>query len=356
MRGVFAALWTCAVLFFSGGARADEPPKRDTQTYALSFVRGSGAETCPNRQDLEREVSTKLGHSPFDAGATRSIEILVEATPEGYRSVVSAIDRDGKVLGRRVLLGEEESCAPIFSATALAVALLIDPEAALNRDSHANEAVGRFEVEEPPRPPPAPPPTPVAPPPAVPPALAPPIYAEPETQIKRYPVSFTGADAVVAIGLVPSVSPGVGFFADVRVSRPWGFALSALYVTSGSTPEGNGAVLDVSLTSFGLALSLAAVTTPSFRVLPDIGLAAGALHVGVRNGQAIGASDQPYFALAFGVRLEAQVINQLFLTLRAGGAVPLIRRGLFVQGTTEPLWRQPPIGGVASFGVAWGFF
>jgi hypothetical protein len=85
--------------------------------------------------------------------------IVDQATAHGTTivgAVVSAIDRDGKLLGRRVLVGEESSCAPIFSATALAVALLIDLEAALSHDSRANEAVGRFEVEEPAPPPPPP--------------------------------------------------------------------------------------------------------------------------------------------------------------------------------------------------------
>ncbi|HEX6273380.1 MAG TPA: hypothetical protein VFZ53_10075, partial [Polyangiaceae bacterium] len=105
------AIGACALALACAGVASDasalEPPKARTGTYALSFVRGSGAEDCPSRQDLEREVSARLGHSPFEASATRSIEILTERTPEGYRSVVSALERDGILLGRRVLLGEE---------------------------------------------------------------------------------------------------------------------------------------------------------------------------------------------------------------------------------------------------------
>ena len=197
-----------------GIANAQKDANGATGTYALSFVRGAGAEGCPNRHDLEREVSEKLGRAPFEPAASRSIEILTERTPEGHRSVVSVIDRDGKLIGRRVLLDETATCAPIFSATALAVALLIDPEAALSRDSHANEAVGRFEVDEPPvsatrgagadrR------------------SSVTAVQARPDRRTEhsgghseRHAVAIVGAEALVTVGLVPEVTPGVGIVID----------------------------------------------------------------------------------------------------------------------------------------------
>jgi hypothetical protein len=352
LRAILIALATVCV---AGGANAQHQPRGDTGTYALSFVRGAGAEGCPGRQDLEREVSAKLGYSPFDGGAPKSIEILTELRPDGYRSVVSAVDGDGKLLGRRVLSSDEPSCAPIFSATALAVALLIDPEAALRNSAPTNEAVGRFEIDEPVKPPPRPPPSPLAP-------SVPPVYPLPTKVVVREPLPrekanvFTGADAGVAFGLVPAASPVVGIFVDGRPDPFWGFSLSALYVSKQSVSDDAGATLDVSLTTFGLALTVSAVDRPKFRLAPDLGFIAGALHVAVREGQALHSSDQGFYALGAGVRAELVVIRGLFLTTRVGAVIPFIRRGLSVEGALEPIWLEPGFAGIASFGVGWAFF
>src|SRR5262245_12313601 len=337
----------------TGRASAQAEPKRETGTYSLSFVRGAGAEACPSRLELEREVSTRLGHSPFDPNAERSIEILTERTPEGYRSIVSAIDREGKLLGRRVLLGEEPSCAPIFSATALAVALLIDPEAALSRNSGANEAIGRFEVDEPPPAPPAPPPAVPAPAPLV--APPPPPPPAPMAPPRETPLAVTGAEAVVTLGVVPAVSPGVGVFTEGFPGGRWGFALSALYVSKASITEGD-TTLDVSLTTFGAALTFSPVSSRSFRLVTDAGLSAGALHVGVLGAPAIDSGDHGTVGLGFGARAEATVMNGVFFGVRVGAAVPFFRRELSVQGTQEVIWREPAIGGLASLGLGWAFF
>ena len=334
----------------TGRAHAQEP-KRETGTFALSFVRGAGAEGCPSRQELEREVSTRLGHSPFDASAEKSIEILTERTPDGYRSIVSAIDRDGKILGRRVLLGEEPSCAPIFSATALAVALFIDPEAALSRDSRANEAVGRFEVDEPATPPPVPVPTPAAAPPPAPVSPTPP--PPPAPPARDTAIAVTGVEAVATLGLVPAFSPGVGIFTEGFPGRRLGFSLSALYVSKASVTQGD-ATLDVSLSTFGAALAFAPVNDRALRLVMDAGLSAGALHVSVREAPAIGQGDHGYLALGVSARLEATVINGFFFSARVGGAVPLVRHDLSVERTT--IWTEPPVAGLASLGVGWAFF
>jgi hypothetical protein len=359
MRRLRVTLFGTAVLCLGGAANAQGEPKKPTATYALSFVRGAGAEGCPSRQELEREVSTRLGHSPFESVSSRSIEILTERTAEGYRSVVSVLDQDGKLLGRRVLVGEEPTCTPIFSATALAVALLIDPEAALSRDSRAKEAVGRFDTDEAPAPRAAePPPLPPSPPPAPPPAQSPPIVAPPPpAPVARDDLTVVvGVDAVAAVGLVPDMAPGVDVAFHARPGRPWGFSLSALYVSKASA-EAQGRTVDVSVTTFAAALTLSAVDTASFGVLADAGLAAGILHASVRQGQATGSGDFPFLAAGLGLRAEARVSGGLVLAARLGGVVPLVRRVLSVEDAPDELiWEQPAIGGIGSLGAGWAFF
>ena len=345
------------MLSLGGIANAQKDANGVTGTYALSFVRGAGAEGCPNRHDLEREVSERLGRAPFEPAAPRSIEILTERTPEGYRSVVSVIDRDGKLIGRRVLLDETATCAPIFSATALAVALLIDPEAALSRDSHANEAVGRFEVDEPPAPPPVAPAqivAPAQPPPRLDLTVAP---STPAVTASDTPVAIVGAEALVTVGLVPEVTPGVGIVTDGLLGKFWGFWLSAQYVAKGEVSRG-GATLDVSLTTFGAGVGVSPVNTRSLRVVANAGLLVGPLHVAVREGQPLDSSDHFFSALDLGVRMQAGVIDGFFITVSASGVVPFVRHKLLINSlpVSEPIWQQPAAGGAAGLGAAWAFF
>jgi hypothetical protein len=358
MRRLRVTLWSTAVLCFGGAANAQGEPKKVAATYALSFVRGAGAEGCPSRQELEREVSTRLGHSPFESVSSRSIEILTERTAEGYRSVVSVLDQDGKLLGRRVLVGEEPNCTPIFSATALAVALLIDPEAALSRDSRANEAVGRFDTDEAPAPRAAePPPLAPSPPPSPPPVQSPPMVVPPPAPVARDDLTVViGVDAVAAVGLVPDTAPGVDVAFHARPSRPWGFSLSALYVSKAAA-EAQGRTVDVSITTFGAALTLSAVDKASIGVLADAGLSAGILHASVRQGQATGSGDHPFLAAGLGLRAEARFSGGFVLAARIGGVVPLMRRVLSVEDAPDELiWEQPTIAGMGSLGAGWAFF
>jgi hypothetical protein len=353
---MFASAIPCvpAVASAQSAPSAPSAPSADSATYELSFVRGGGAEQCPSRRELEREVSLRLGRSPFAAAAPRSIEILMEASAGGFRSVVSVLDRDGKLLGRRALVDETEACAAIFSATALAVALLIDPEA-LSGEARAN--VGRFEVEEAANPPPVAPATSALAPPAPPPPernAAPSVPPMPEP--RAVPVAVLGADALVAIGLVPAVSPGVGVSANGVVSGRWGIGVSALYVAKAEVSQGT-ATLDVSLTTLGAAVTLRAVSSPSLRVTPEVALLAGAHHLAVRGGLAVDSGDQGFWALGAGVRVEAHVTHGLFVGLRAGLVVPLVRRGFAVEGNEgDPIWRAPPVAGMASLGLGWAFF
>src|SRR5688572_21992886 len=60
-------------------AWAETPPEPvPEERYSLSWVRGEGAEDCPPRSELANEVTKRLGRSPFEETATRSIEIQVD--------------------------------------------------------------------------------------------------------------------------------------------------------------------------------------------------------------------------------------------------------------------------------------
>ena len=132
---------------------AEAPP-----TYSLSWVRSEGAESCPAGRALVSEVERRLGRKVFDASAERAFEVVVSRAGDTFKSDVYVRDASGATVGHRALSGDEPGCGPLLNATALAIALVIDPEAA----AHQPSTSGAFEPPPAPEPPPAlePPPAP----------------------------------------------------------------------------------------------------------------------------------------------------------------------------------------------------
>ncbi len=355
----------CVVLAATGvsvQARAEVLPSVEPPAYTLSWVRTEGAETCPSRRDLALEVEGRLGRSPFQELASSSIEIHVERRGHGYQSRVLVRDDNGDVIGRRLLESDDVSCTPIFSATALAVALLIDPEAALRKDAQASQAVARFDppLEPSPASTSAAPAAPVEPAPSAPatsaaqasPALDQPRPAEPRDDDV---VGVIAAEALVAAGLVPNTAPGAGLYAGARFGRRLGFSASAFYVESATASSG-AAVFDVGLTGFALAASLDALVNERARLTFELGPTVGALHASVRTPVPIDPGDFWFVAGSLGLRAQLNVTSMLFVSLRGLLQVPLLRRGLFVEGAPDPVWRQPPLAAFGAFGAGLSFF
>ena len=355
-------------LVVAWAALAQAQPTAEQKTpYALAWVRDDGAESCPAGRDFADEVTRRLGRSPFDARADRAIEIRVDRDGSAYRSHVIARERDGRVAGQRTLSSPND-CAPLFSATALAVALLIDPEATLHADAGATQAVAQFEV--PPRP------APSAPPPPEPASVPPPRRAPtpPPTEPappSRNDVGSVSARAALAIGVVPGVVPGAELFVRTRLGDGTGpglgWSASALYLASGDA-SALGTTFEVGLTSFSLAALLELVDSRAFTAGLDAGVHAGALRTAVlpppSNGTSVVATDPGdffYLSLGAGFHAEARLTRWLVLNARAGALFPLLRRRLEVTrastgSSAETLantevWLQPAVGALGALGL-----
>jgi hypothetical protein len=334
----------------------------DTGTYALAWVRDEGAEGCPTGRELEKDVAQRLGRSPFDPTALRSIEIRVERTATGFRSRVLVRGADGAVLGRRMLSSDEPTCASLFSATALAVALLIDPDAALR--GSGTTPVAEFVAPEPaPPPPPSPPKAPG--PPA-------PVAESKKPARARGEVASSALLGAFALGIVPGSTAGAGLHIAGRPTPHWGWAVTALYLTPSEALE-EGVSLSVGLTGAGAfatfrplaqgaSLSLEAgpwIGALQARVLP----ATGALSTDQPSGVVPSSpGDLLFLAVSAGAGLEAHVTPAVFITVRALLLAPLIRHQMTISessrsGTNQAeLWTQPPVGGLFSTGVGLSFF
>ena len=128
VRGSGVAWIACLIILLPTGAEAQGPGGGGV---SFSWVRGDGAQSCPGRAELAAEVARRLGYDPFQPAFGQSLEGVVERTSDRWQVVLYARDAEGVMVGRRELDSEEQGCAALGDAVALAMALAIDPEAAL---------------------------------------------------------------------------------------------------------------------------------------------------------------------------------------------------------------------------------
>jgi hypothetical protein len=108
---------------------------RAQRTSSLSWVRLSGAESCISTQALAARVEQRLGRRVFVSAsqADLSLEGHVERVeqPESMMATLAVSDRQGRVLGRRVLRASGGDCRDLEASLVLVIAIAIDPGASL---------------------------------------------------------------------------------------------------------------------------------------------------------------------------------------------------------------------------------
>jgi len=100
-------------------------------TSRLVYVRGEGAETCPEAMELRLAVLHRLGYNPFDPNAKQSILVQLRRDAERLRATIDLIDAEGRSRGSRYLDAPTNSCDELIGAAALSISLAIDRERAL---------------------------------------------------------------------------------------------------------------------------------------------------------------------------------------------------------------------------------
>jgi hypothetical protein len=335
--------------------------------YALSWARGAGAEACPGARELAREVERRLRRRVFDAAAALSLEVQVSKLAKGLESRVFLRDEQGAVLGERTIAGDGAECESLFAATALAIALLIDPDAPL----------GPLPAE----------PVPGAAGAALPPTRVSASDQQPkktgsnaesspapsararEERAPRDPQGERGVDelavarrarstrsfglaaqAAYAAGVVPGAGFGAALVVDGSPHARWGWLVRGLYLSPSDIESAPGA-FRVGLTALALALSLEVASSPSVRFSLDAGPWIGAVHVAVLDPRPTDVGDFLFAAFSGGSRVRLRLAGSVFGEASASLVTPLVRRGLFVEGVAEPVWRQPPLAGLFGAGL-----
>jgi hypothetical protein len=288
------------------------------------------------------EVERLLGASGARPPAPLAVSATVTPDPAGgLRAHLEAESPDGP----RTKELQAASCEALADATAIILALMIDPT-----------ALAAPVAPSPPLPAPPAAPVPVPPPPPVPlPAPAPrsspvtaPAAAVPTSAVR--PRFHLVAWALADTGTLPGVTFAAGGTAALSLGAV------RLELGAGAFP-GRSAVLaqrttaggDVSLVAGTAGLCYSVLASGRFELSPCLALEVGRLHAtgfGVSNP---GEGSALWSALEPGARLAWSPLARLAVVLRAGASVPFTRPRFVLAGLA--VHRPGPVAGRAGGGV-----
>jgi hypothetical protein len=320
-------LAAAAALLAAASARAEPTPVR------FGWVRGRGADSCPDRREIADQVTARLGRSPFADGAARSIDAYVTRSEGGFRAEIYVRETDGAPAGVRELTSEAPDCG----------------------------------MRPPPPPPPATPgPSPPAPPPPAPPPASPPLPPSPWLQPPlpawtpppaEPPPAGIGPSGValragVGLGLLPGPGAAFSLAAHVAVAKSAQITAEALWMPDVRTDDGDFA--------FGLsALAVGACVDVARGAWADLAACGsiwgGALHAVVYHLTPTEPGSFAWAAAAASPRLRVRLAPHLHLEVGAHVLVPLVRHPFTATGRSEPVFQEAPLTAIPLAGLGTSF-
>lgn len=343
-RAVF--LGTFAVLALARGIRAEELHPSADARVRFAWVRGDEAGGCPDQRSIEAGVISRIGRDPFVEDGRLSIEGAVEHSGAVWRADIRVRDQHGALVGRRALDTEAPDCGPLAEAVVLAVALVIDPNAATRTPRPAGAAPPPV-VPVPSQPPPVSAPCPVAPPCPI----AAPCPACPKAEHRRDSTEVS-TRIVGTVGILPRAAFGPGLFGGYGTG-PLELTASLWWLPEVSTSDGRFA--------FGFVAGSAG---GCYRVPLGTGAALGAcgnldlgsMHAVVRDLRdlvPLDPGEQLVFAADAGPRLTLEP-GPLRLEAGVGAFLPISGKTFRIQGSNTPVSEPPAVAGIAFLGIGFG--
>lgn len=120
------AQFLCVAIFLATPRAFALPSSR------LVYIRGDGAETCPEPMELRLAVIHRLGYNPFEPNAKNTIVLILRQNGEVIQGTMELTDEQGLSRGTRELTVPADSCDQLLAAAALSISLAIDPDRALH--------------------------------------------------------------------------------------------------------------------------------------------------------------------------------------------------------------------------------
>lgn len=193
----------------------------------LVYVRGAGAETCPDESELRKAVAVRIGYDPFFPVAQKTVIAQVARSTKGYRAHVQIVAQDGTVRGERDLATTGDDCNELVGATALAISVALD------------------DLDDPTEAPPPSEPAPTEPPPPTSPASA--SASTPRDEPPRRPppappnepATRTELSGAVGVGAVVGTAPSFAGSVNLAFALARG-ALALRLDGRGDAPSGTG--------------------------------------------------------------------------------------------------------------------
>lgn len=335
--GVFSALFVMAISpegFASSG---------EENTVRLAWVRGAGAESCPGEATVANFVAARLGRNPFSEESGWFIEGVVERSAAGWSTHIR-MSNGGTNLGIRELSSETSDCSAITAASVLAIAVGIDPDAALMPAPNPEPAAQIVPAK-----PETPRPTKEASGPVVVPSVAKVPSVQP-LRVAPFPRLTVSSRGVVGIALLPRVAPGFAIVAGLE-GRFWEATSGMLWLPEVVTTNRDFA--------FGItAVSLGGCVNPirvrRLSLAGCLALYGGGIHqvVAALQGEyePRDVRQKGWFAAAPSLRARVHVVSRLSVDAGVEFVIPLQRHDFAVGGRSDLAFGMEPLGLMTFFG------
>jgi hypothetical protein len=310
-----------------------------TPSARLVYARSEDAASCPDESALRRAVEARFGYDPFFAWARQTVVAQISRDGPRYVARVQLVDEQGLARGTRELRSDEDDCAEVFDAAALAISIALDASAATATAPSSPPPPAPNPDDEVPAGPPVPG-MGAAPPPD---ANAGKVAPGPPSPMRL------GVEALAGAFIGPNVSPGGAVFASYRRG-----ALSVgLDLEAEWSAPANATLPDSSPPSGRLASALfAAAVVPCFHRGKAFVCAVGQLGWleawgwGVDVGQSMGT---PFVSFGARVGVEWPLGQRLFVRAHADLLANLELANLELDGQT--VWTVFPVGGAVGLGL-----
>ena len=312
-----------------------------SRSTMLNWVRLPGAESCSGPDEIAAKIEARIGHSVFVSHSVAELAIEAHVEPNadkpGWKVGIVMSRRGGAIIGERSLSSDDPSCLEIIETSALAVAVMIDPDA-VERTSAATATTNVPQrLEQTPSP-----------------------VSSPQNEGDSSPVSLSELEAsfVIATGLLPNAALGIAV--DGLTTFPksvWGLLLGGTYFYKRNVQLASGAGAEFGAYYGTLAGCLRPFTNTNVEWALCAGAQVGAL---AANGIGLAASKTVTRWLVNPVaegHLSLRLNTKLRLDLTGVVETPLFRDYFEIgsESTRKLLYRATAVGGAIQMGLGWAF-
>jgi hypothetical protein len=303
----------------------------DARAVHLSWVRSAGAHECGDAARVQADVVRRLGKNPFREPSQLFVEASVSGHSGAFTAQLELMDAGGGSLGSRQVSSDAASCASLVSAAGLAIALMIEPDAAITP---------HLVPSNPPTPTPAPAPV-----------------RSPLRAVKAAPQLTFFAAGIVAARVLPQAAFGARLGAELRLPGAWRSELSLSFLPE-RRQELNGIDTGFGLTYASLGICYEPLSAARVTLAACALAQLGAMNVTAYEPARSRDGELAWSAGAVGLRAGWVLAEPLLLRVGVEGSLPLVRREYAVAGSsesTQPVFRDPAFAATLHAGLALRF-